>query len=213
VLDYFPKNKPISYKEAFHRYVLEDFIQGYVSELSQFGLKPPRHLDQALAEIEHGSHSIWRGLYASRKDLWFDVHQPTAEDLAWLHDKYPAFADTHAPFWRAVADGANVDADTSPMICDVCQFPCVFPEPAHAVALPSDFGGRRYWFCSEGCQWIFDREPHKYTRTAEPSALLLADKDPAWVAQFLNITPDGTPLGGTHAPDGYFPAMPVPATL
>lgn len=33
VLDYFPKNKPISYKEAFRRYVLEDFIQGYVSEL------------------------------------------------------------------------------------------------------------------------------------------------------------------------------------
>jgi phenol/toluene 2-monooxygenase (NADH) P3/A3 len=213
VLDYFPKNKPISYKEAFRRYVLEDFIQGYVSELSQFGLKPPRHLDQALAEIEHGSHTIWRGLYASRKDLWFDVHQPTQEDLAWLNDKYPAFAETHAPFWRAVAEGANVDADTAPMICDVCQFPCVFPEPAHAVALPMDFGGRRYWFCSEGCQWIFEREPHKYTRTTEPSALLLADKDPAWVAQFLNITPDGTPLGGTRAPEGYFPAMPVPATL
>lgn len=213
VLDYFPKNKPISYKEAFQRYVVEDFIQGYVSELSQFGLKPPRHLDQALAEIEHGSHSIWRGLYASRDQLWFDVHQPTAEDLAWLQDKYPAFEHDHAPFWRNVAAGAVVDADTLPMTCDVCKFPCTFPHPANPVALPLNHDGQRYWFCSEGCKWIFERESTKYTRTIEPSPLLLADKDPAWVAQFLNIRPDGTPLGGTHAPDGYFPAMRVPTTL
>jgi phenol hydroxylase P3 protein len=99
------------------------------------------------------------------------------------------------------------------MTCDVCKFPCTFPDPANPVALPVDHDGQRYWFCSEGCKWIFEREATKYTRTMEPSPLLLADKDPAWVAQFLNISPDGTPLGGTHAPDGYFPAMRVPTTL
>jgi phenol hydroxylase P3 protein len=213
VLDYFPKNKPVSYKEAFTRYVVEDFIQGYVSELSQFGLQPPRHLEQALAEIEHGSHTVWRNLYASRRELWFDVHQPTAEDLAWLTEKYPRFEEAHVAFWRAVSDGANADAEHLPMICDVCQFPCIFPEPRTAVALPVDYEGRRYWFCSEGCKWIFEREPAKYQRTIEPSALLLADKDPTWAAQFLNIGPGGEPLGGTHAPDGYFPAVPVPATI
>ena len=99
------------------------------------------------------------------------------------------------------------------MICDICHFPCTFPEPTTAVALPVDFDGERYWFCSEGCKWIFERESNKYRRHIEPSALLLADKDPLWVAQFLNIAPDGRPLGGTKAPDGYFPAMPVPATF
>ena len=82
-----------------------------------------------------------------------------------------------------------------------------------AVALPVDFDGERYWFCAEGCKWIFERESNKYRRHIEPSALLLADKDPLWVAQFLNIAPDGRPLGGTKAPSGYFPAMPVPATF
>lgn len=213
VLDYFPKNKPISYKEAFKRYVVEDFIEGYVSELSQFGLKPPRHLQQALAEIEDGSHSTWRNLYANRDQLWFDVHQPTQEDLEWMHEKYPNFEQNHGPFWRAVADGVNVDADHLPMICDLCKFPCIFPRPETSVPLATDFDGERYWFCSEGCQWIFERESNKYRRTIEPSPLLLADKDPAWVAQFLNITPDGKPLGGTNAPDGYFPAMPVPSVI
>lgn len=213
VLDYFPTVKPTSYKEAFRRYVLEDFIEGYVSEMSQFGLRPPRHLQQALVELEHGSHSVWRSLYASRDQLWFDVHQPTQQDLEWLHEKYPAFGEHHAAFWRAVADGVNVDADTLPMICDVCHYPCIFPEPANSVALATDYEGQRYWFCSEGCHWIFGREPNKYSRTTEPAALLLADKDPAWVAQFLNISPDGVSLGGTRAPDGYFPAMPVPATI
>ena len=213
VLDYFPKNKPVSYKEAFQRYVVEDFIYGYVSELSQFGLKPPRHLDQALAEIEHGSHTVWRDLYASRNSLWFDVHQPTRDDLEWLKEKYPAFEGTHAGFWEEVANGMDVHADSAPMICDICHFPCTFPEPTTAVALPVDFDGERYWFCSEGCKWIFERESNKYRRHIEPSALLLADKDPLWVAQFLNIAPDGRPLGGTKAPSGYFPAMPVPATF
>ena len=213
VMDYFPKNKPLSYKEAFQRYVVEDFIQGYISELSKFGLKPPRHLAQALAEVEHGSHTVWRNLYESRNSLWFDVHQPTKDDLAWLNGKYPDFNAAHGQYWENVAQGANVDADAAPMICDVCQFPCIFPEPATAVAIPTDFEGDRYWFCSEGCKWIFDRESYKYKRTIEPSALLLADKDPLWVAQFLNITPDGKPLGGTRAPDGFFPAMPVPATF
>jgi phenol hydroxylase P3 protein len=212
-LDYFPKNKPVSYKEAFTRYVVEDFIQGYVSELSQFGLKAPRHLDQALAEVEHGSSTMWRALYASRDALWFDIHQPTSDDLEWLNEKYPLFDRTHGDFWRSVAAGEYVAADTSPMTCDVCHFPCIYPEPANAVALPVDFDGIRYWFCSEGCKWIFERESNKYRRTQEPSALVLADKDPLWVAQFLNITPDGKPLGGTSAPDGYFPAMPVPVTI
>jgi phenol hydroxylase P3 protein len=213
VLDYFPKVKPISYREAFQRYVVEDFIQGYVSELSQFGLKPPRHLDQALAELEHGSHTAWRDLYASRSSLWFDVHQPTAEDIEWLNEKYPSFDAVHGDYWRAVADGADMQADSLPMICDICHFPCTFPEPKTAVALPVDYEGDRYWFCSEGCKWIFEREASKYKRTIEPSALLLGDKDPTWSAQFLNISPDGTPLGGTAAPEGYFPAMPVPSTI
>ena len=213
VLDYFPKNKVMSYKEAFTRYVVEDFIQGYVSELSQFGLKPPRHLPQALAELEDGGHTIWRGLYASRSALWFHVHQPTAEDLAWLNEKYPTFDAMHGDFWRAVAGGAVVDADAAPMTCDICHFPCTFPDPAHAVALPVDYDGERYWFCSDGCKWIFEREAAKYRRTIQPTALLLGDKDEAWVAQFLNITPDGKPLGGTAAPAGYFPAMPVPVTV
>ena len=200
VLDYFPKNKPMSYKEAFQRYVVEDFIEGYVSELSQFGLRAPRRLDEALAEVEHGSHTIWRNLYTTRSALWFDVHQPTALDLDWLHEKYPRFEATHADFWESVAAGAVVDADTVPMTCAICHFPCTFPEPAHAVAVSLQHDGVRHWFCSEGCRDIFEREPYKYAGTDQPIALTLAGKGSEWVAEYLNISPDGAPMGGVPSP-------------
>jgi phenol/toluene 2-monooxygenase (NADH) P3/A3 len=212
VLDYFPRNKPQSYKEAFQRYVVDDFIEGYTKELSRFGLRAPRHLDEALEELEHSSHTVWRNLYQNRALLFFDVHQPEDADLAWFNDKYPSFDRVHGDFWRSVRRGDPVETHRVPMTCALCKIPCIFPEPSHPKIIPHEYRGKKYWFCSYGCKWIFEREPNKYA--ADPSiAEILADKDPAWALAYLNMTADGKPAGGIAIPPPTFErAMPVPKT-
>jgi phenol hydroxylase P3 protein len=57
------------------------------------------------------------------------------------------------------------------MLCQVCQIPAGFTEAADPTVLSlrhSEFRGERYNFCSDGCQWIFEREPEKYVQAWLP---------------------------------------------
>jgi phenol hydroxylase P3 protein len=47
----------------------------------------------------------------------------------------------------------------------------VFTEPGDPGTIcqrSSDFRGEHYNFCSDGCKWIFDREPEKYVQAWLP---------------------------------------------
>ena len=41
-------------------------------------------------------------------------------------------------------------------------------DPQTLCQRQSDYEGERYDFCSDGCQWIFDREPEKYVQAWLP---------------------------------------------
>lgn len=210
VLDYYARNRPMSYKEGFRKYVLNDFIRSYVEELGDFGLQPPRFLDAALAELEHVPHTTWRNLYQSRAVIPFGVPAPDDRDLDWLSEQYPAFDSHHRPFWESVRAGDVVESPRVPMTCTLCKFPCMFPEPGNPTLIKHRYEGRTYWFCSEGCKWIFDHEPDKYALSDVPVAELLADKDPEWVLAYLDVRPDGTPAGLAAPPEGFEPILAVP---
>ena len=58
-----------------------------------------------------------------------------------------------------------------PQLCTVCQIPMGFTEPGDPMTQcqrQSVYEGERYDFCSDGCQWIFDREPTKYRQSWLP---------------------------------------------
>ena len=44
----------------------------------------------------------------------------------------------------------------------MCLFPCIYPRPEVAIVRVKERNGRTFAFCSEACEWIFDREPQRY---------------------------------------------------
>ena len=57
------------------------------------------------------------------------------------------------------------------MLCQVCQIPMLFTEPGDPTTLcqrESHYRGETFQTCSNGCQWIFEREPEKYVQAWLP---------------------------------------------
>ena len=57
------------------------------------------------------------------------------------------------------------------MLCQVCQIPMAFTEsgdPTTSCVRTSEFRGERFNTCSDGCKWIFEREPEKYVQAWLP---------------------------------------------
>jgi hypothetical protein len=58
-----------------------------------------------------------------------------------------------------------------PQLCQVCQIPMLFTEPGDPTTIcqrESEFKGEKFQTCSNGCQWIFEREPEKYVQAWLP---------------------------------------------
>src|SRR5882762_11710898 len=58
-----------------------------------------------------------------------------------------------------------------PQQCQVCQLPISFTEkddPGKLSFRRSEFRGETFHTCSDGCKWIFDREPEKYVQAWLP---------------------------------------------
>ena len=58
-----------------------------------------------------------------------------------------------------------------PQLCQVCQIPMLFTEPGDPTTLcqrDSVYKGEKFQTCSNGCQWIFEREPEKYVQAWLP---------------------------------------------
>lgn len=194
--DYFARNKTLSFKEAYKKYFLENFVGGMVDELGPLGLKPPRFLDDMIYETEFISHVVWKELYMRKQILFFKVFAPDERDKEWLREKYPDWDRLVGKFWDEVEQGAPGDAANLPMICNLCHVPCIYPEPEHPTIRTSVFDGRTYWFCSDGCKWIFDREPQRYWTDYTLTEGILTGRvpgDPEGLMKYLRLRPG---LGG-----------------
>ncbi|MGH7965020.1 MAG: methane monooxygenase, partial [Candidatus Binatia bacterium] len=49
-----------------------------------------------------------------------------------------------------------------PDFCQVCQLPWIFPRPDASTGRRVEINGRSLVFCSDGCQWIYENDPHHY---------------------------------------------------
>lgn len=174
--DYFLPKKVMSWKEAFELYFEEQMLGGLFPDLEYYGIKPPRHLDQAIAEKEYISHQVHWTLYQFSHAAAFTTTVPSKEEQDWMSEQYPNTFDQHyRPLYEKAArmqeDGNRFFQRGLPQLCQVCQVPMLFTEsgdPTTIAQRHSEYRGERFNTCSDGCQWIFEREPAKYVQAWLP---------------------------------------------
>ncbi|MGD9527421.1 YHS domain-containing protein [Pseudonocardia sp.] len=176
MMDYMLPKKIMSWKEAFELYFEQQMLEGLFPDLEYYGIRPPRHVAQAIAEKDILSHQLYWTLYQFSHAAAFNTTVPEPAELDWMSSVYPDTFDRHyRPLWerarRLQEDGKRFFFQGLPMLCQVCQIPMTFTEPGDPTTInvrTSTFRDERFNFCSDGCKWIFDREPEKYVQSWLP---------------------------------------------
>ncbi|MGH8998866.1 MAG: hypothetical protein ACRDY7_05690 [Acidimicrobiia bacterium] len=176
VPDYFARRKALPMNKMYARYVLDNYVSGLVEDLGKFGLQAPRFLDDANREMQDASHTLFRTLFQYKHMLFNKMFVPDEADMEFFGEHYPHWSERHGRFWDEVRAGDPKDLASLPLLCQVCLLPCVFPLPEDPTIRCSTWSDRTFWFCSDGCQWIFDHEPHRYS-AAVPLDKVLTGKD------------------------------------
>jgi phenol hydroxylase P3 protein len=176
MMDYMLPKRVMSWQEAFELYFEDQMLNGLFPDLEFYGIRPPRHLDQAIAEKSRLSHEVYWTLYGFGFGTSFNTTAPTAEEMDWMSASYPETFDRYyRPRWeravRMAEAGNRFFYPGLPMLCQVCQIPTIFTEaddPTTLSTRSSEYRGERFNFCSDGCKWVFDREPEKYVQAWLP---------------------------------------------
>jgi phenol/toluene 2-monooxygenase (NADH) P3/A3 len=176
MMDYMLPKPVMSWNEAFELYFEDQMLGGLFPDLEYYGIKPPRHVDDAIAEKDKLSHEIYRILHNFSFAAALTTQTPSETHMAWLSEQYPRTFDRYyRPVWekhrRIEASGGRVFFQGLPQLCQVCQVPIAFSEafdPTQICLRRSEFRGETFHTCSDGCKWIFGREPEKYVQAWLP---------------------------------------------
>jgi phenol/toluene 2-monooxygenase (NADH) P3/A3 len=176
MMDYMLPKKIMSWKEAFELYMEQQMLEGLFPDLEYYGIRPPRHLQQAITEKEYMSHQVYWILYQFAHAANFNATTPPPEEMDWMSQAYPdTFDRYYRPLWERARSlqeqGKRFFFGGLPMLCQICQIPMGFSEPGDPSTIcvrTSEFRGERFNFCSDGCKWIFEREPEKYVQAWLP---------------------------------------------
>ena len=100
MMDYMLPKRFMSWKEAFELYFEEQMLNGLFPDLEFYGIRPPRHLEQAIIEKDYMSHQVYWLLYTFSHAAAFNTTVPTPDELDWLSASYPDTFDRHyRPLW------------------------------------------------------------------------------------------------------------------
>lgn len=176
MMDYMLPRPVMSWKEAFELYFEQQMLGGLFPDLAFYGIRPPLHVEHAIAEKEILSHQVYWTLYSFGFAAAFNTTVPTPDKMSWLSGSYPdTFERYYGPVWdkakRIQDGGGRFFFQGLPQLCQVCQIPMIFTEPGDPSRLcfrNSEYRGEKFHFCSDGCQWIFEREPQKYVQAWLP---------------------------------------------
>ncbi|HVE26846.1 MAG TPA: YHS domain-containing protein [Sporichthya sp.] len=176
MIDYMLPRKVMSWQESFELYFEQQMLNGLFKDLEFYGITPPKHVEHAIGEKSILSHQVAWTLYSFSFAAGFTTTEPDAEHRAWLSAQYPdTFDKYYAPLWDRAeeikANGGRFFFQGLPQLCQVCQIPMVFTEPGDPTTIcerATTYKDERYDFCSDGCQWIFEREPEKYVQAWLP---------------------------------------------
>ena len=89
MMDYMLPKKIMSWKEAFELYFEKQMLEGLFPDLEYYGIRPPRHMQQAIAEKEYMSHQVYWILYQFSHAANFNTTVPPREELDWMSQAVP----------------------------------------------------------------------------------------------------------------------------
>ncbi|MCC3313783.1 YHS domain-containing protein [Nocardia africana] len=174
--DYMLPRKVMSWKEAWELYLEQQMLDGLFPDLAYYGIRPPMGIEQAIAEKDYVSHQVHWIFYQFSHAAGFTTTVPPEAEMDWLSAQYPATFDRYyRPLYdkaaRMQAGGNRFFNGGLPTLCQVCQIPCGFSpigDPSTILVEHCTYEDERYNFCSDGCRWIFEREPKKYIQAWLP---------------------------------------------
>jgi toluene monooxygenase system protein A len=168
-MDYYTplEHRRMSFKEFMQEWIVDQFL-GNIRDL---GLDVPWYWDRFLYELDHAQHALHLGVYFWRPTVWW----PTPSGMKpaereWLNAKYPNWEAHWGRHWDVIiANYLNghpekVLPETLPVVCAIDQLPICEPDRRTGKVQPRvlSYRGKKYHFCSEVCQWIFEQEPDRY---------------------------------------------------
>lgn len=168
--DYFVTKRQESAKEMNMRWLFDEFYGGFYQKLEKYGIKAPKHLDRMIADQDYLSHSAAIYLFGAWPVFYHRYDPMSVADMEWFERKYPGWYKNYGGFWEAYnrctdpSEQALVIKELGglPNFCQVCQLPTIFPLPTNNTGRSQMHDGKRFVFCSAGCQEIFLNDPKHY---------------------------------------------------
>ncbi|MBL6751253.1 MAG: YHS domain-containing protein [Nevskia sp.] len=156
-----------SFKEFVHEFIVAQFERA----IEDLGLDRPWYWDFFLDTTNYYQHSGHLELWFLRQTLWWNpAGGVTPAERAWLEEKYPGWNQRWGRLWDVIADNVQHGRQdklfpaTVPMLCNICGLSIggIPGQGHHVKGHWTDYGERRYYFCSAPCKWIFDIEQQRY---------------------------------------------------
>jgi toluene monooxygenase system protein A len=179
---------------SFKEFVQEWVIDQYLRMLADVGLERPWYWPVFESALSRYHHMVYASAYSYRATVWFDLVVPGPAERAWLRDKYPESWDGIDPVWERITErwrhtdpGNDFGAHGTAIVgfCDLCQIVLCGGSTKVNSARVVERGGRKFIFCSEPCQWIFEREPERYAGHKDVVKRVLAGEAPANLVAML----------------------------
>ena len=161
---------------SFKEFMLEFICKQFLEQFRDFGLEKPWYWDSHfMPELDWTHHAYHMGVWFWRPTVWWNPDAGVSpEERDWLEEKYPGWNDSIGRNWDVIT--ANVRAgrpeatfpETLPMVCNCCHIPVCTPTGFAMGKLASPLpiikvsNGRKLTFCSEPCQWVFERSPERF---------------------------------------------------
>jgi hypothetical protein len=169
--DYFVKNKQDSAYEMSERWVMQEYYGGFYKKLEKYGIREPRFLPAIAEHMKWASHTAAVYLFGAWP-VFFHRFDPIDErEIEWFEKKCPGWHNSYGKFWESYHQMTDPDAGMLitkelgglPAFCQVCQLPLIFPRPDVSTGRIVEKNGNVLSFCSEPCEWIYDRDPLHYS--------------------------------------------------
>lgn len=201
--------------QSFKEFMREWVIGQYLETLADYGMKRPWYWETFLESLDSYHHMVYASAYTYRATTWFNFVVPSPQERAWLRRKYPKHWQEFDRIWQRIDreweenDPGNefgVHGTSIVGFCDLCQIVLSEGTPQKNTARTLVRDEKKYIFCSDPCQWIFEREPERYADHKDLVKRVIAGEAPAnlvaMLRQYMGLKYD---IWGKDAHGGDYP--------